>query len=301
MADTVETSLSASPTTSVFVGEPGKDTPKATSHSGEATSASFEGEKVTTTTGLGGSAADPEESLEEELEGEAEGTAEADGGEEGGEEAGELEDLGEYDPTNEETISKFDARYVQEDGTLDVRGSLSREFWANAEKGVDGLNEATYAYLKDRFGVDKDTVKDIEAAQKAQLAASQNVVHERFGGKEKFEAAMEWARKGGYTKAQRDRFNAITKSNDPLAVDEALTALQARFEKANPSTTKAPERRPVRPARDVTSAATRRTIEPYASRDEWAKDFREARDSGSDSRLAEVRRRLKVSPWNTRG
>lgn len=291
MAD-IETSVAVAPTTAVMMGEDPK--PKAATSTGEATSAEIGASSVTTKTGLGHQQEVDEEDLEQ--------GSEVGGGEEeagGSDEASEPEDLGDYD-TSDETVARFDERYVTEGGTLDVRGSLSEEFWRNAKKGVDGLNPATYEYLKDRFGIDKDTVKDIEAAQKAEAARATESIYARAGGKERLMAAVEWGKGGGYTKAQRDRFNAIVNGNDPEAASDAIDALMSRYEKAAGRSAQPASRRPVRPARDVTTKATTRSaVEPYATREEWAKEFREAREQrAGDSRMAEIRRRLAASPWN---
>lgn len=302
-ASPVETKVSLSPTTSVMMGELGADKPKAKSSDGAGTSVDLEDGKVSVKTGFG------EEKEEEGDETKTEEGSKGEGGEEGEsgdseggedtEESGDesLEDLGEYDPASDEVVSKFDAAYRKDDGSLNVE-RISKEWAANAAKneGDGTLNEGTYAYLQDQLGIPKEYVKDIEAGLVARGAQMVNAMHERAGGKETFDAALEWGRKGGYTKAQRDRFNKVLASGDQEAINDAIDALVVRHGKATGRRTPQ-QRRPASPQRDVTRTAAQTGVEGYPDYADYQKEFRAARKDNDQEKLNMVRKRLKASHW----
>lgn len=185
-------------------------------------------------------------------------------GEEGGaSEDGAPEPLPDYDPTNEEVRSQYDARYFK-DGELNLE-VLSKEYWADFGKrdgdvSKSGLPESTYSYLKDTIGLTKDAVKQIEKALVTDHAASQSkdieaVLGRVDGGATRYGEAIEWAKGGGYTKEQRNRFNALL-SKGGADRDDAVDALMARFEKAAGPRRGVPGgRKPSSPVRNATAGA----------------------------------------------
>lgn len=202
----------------------------------------------------------------EEEDGDApvEGDQPDDGGAEDQPDGDAPEPLPDYDPANEEVRSQYDARYFKE-GELNLE-VLSKEYWADFGKNEgdiskSGLPESTYAYLKDTIGLTKDAVKQIEKALVTDHAASQSkdieaVLSRVDGGAPRYGEAIEWAKGGGYTKEQRDRFNALL-SKGGADRDDAVDALMARFEKAaGPARRGVPGgRKPSSPARNATAGA----------------------------------------------
>lgn len=220
-----------------------------------------------------------------------EGAAEDDG--EGGE-----EDLGAFDPEDADSVAKYDAKYLKEDGFLDLDGTLTKEFWDNSAAGKEGLNDDTYAYLEAR-GISKAQVKQIEAMAQTQKASdaegvvkSDNKLFEVAGGADKLQAALKWGKDGGYTKEQQDRFNKITKGKDQAAKEEAVLALMARFEKANPVT------KPKLPLRDGTKGQGQRapSVKPFKDRAEM-KAVRDAIKQGDTKAWALYNARRSASTF----
>jgi len=210
-------------------------------------------------------------------------------------------DLGDYDPAAPEA---FDAAYFTADGELNAE-RLGSEFWGNAAKGVDGLNEATYDYLKDRLGLSKEYVKSIEAGQKALREAGEATLYAQAGGKERLDAAIAWGKDGGYTEAQRARFTAAMQSGDKDAQAEAIDALMARYERTTGDQPKRtpgrPGRRPSTPARSATAgAAAQGGPAGYASYEDYQREFRPARKANDAAKLAEIRRKLRASSWHSK-
>lgn len=243
----------------------------------------------------GGTGQTGEETPSEDPEANPEGGAEGDDEGDGGNEPEAPKDLGEFDP---EKVADWDAQYVK-DGSLDVHGALSQEFFANAEAGNEGLNEGTYAYLESK-GISKATVKDIEAMAKtnrefaAKDAANVKKEHDlalmtEAGGPDPLKEALKWGKEGGYTKEQQERFNQVMAGDDLEAKKDAVAALMVRsgIKKDKPRV----------PARDATKGQgkTNNQVQPFASREEYRKAFDEAKNSPRQSR--EVAARLAVSKF----
>lgn len=152
--------------------------------------------------------------------------------EEGAEEAPSKGDLGDWDASKPEVQEKFDARYFKE-GKLN-QATLSAEYFANKAKdpAKAGLNEQTYKYLEDTLGIDRATIKEVEAGQEARNAQADAKFYESVGGKARYDAALEWGRKN-YTPAQKERFNKLRAAGGEDFRD-AAEALISRFQKANP-------------------------------------------------------------------
>lgn len=241
---------------------------------------------------------DLDSGLPEDLDGE-EGTGEpgagsAEGGEggEGGEQEadqnepseGDPEPLPEFDPNNAEVYDKYDARYLKEDGSLN-EDAVGAEFWANFAKSEDKkefghLPENTYKYFEDRFAVSREFIHRIERGLVADAQKQSAAFFERVGGQERYNAALDWARKGGYSKAQRDRYNALAAKGGEEFTD-AVDALMARYERANPSAARKPgprDRRRSSPERSVTTGSAVGTGgasggDTYASEADWQKEW----------------------------
>jgi hypothetical protein len=220
---------------------------------------------------------------------------------ENGETPEAVEDLGAYDPANETVVAAYEKAYITDEGTMNVE-RLSAEFWANSAAGKEGLHEGTYGFLRERFGLPKDYVKSIEAGQKALAQGMETALWDRVGGKDRYDAAIDWARKGGYTKAQRDRFNAV-RDQGGEAFDDAVDALMSRYETKNPDAKRKPaplgvQRRPSSPAKDVAGGSSAAPGgDGFADYEAYNAAFRAARRSGSDSEQAAVRRKLQKSSW----
>jgi hypothetical protein len=297
----IETKIATEPTTSITMGEPGLEKPKASTDKGEASSVQFGDDGVTTKTGLG---EDDESDLEADLEdgGDEENEGE---GDEGGD-ASDEEPLGEFKADDPESVAAYEATYFAEDGKLNT-DKLSQEFWANAAKGEEGgLNDGTYAYLEHRLGITKDAVKDIEAALVAKSEAATNALYERVGSKDDIAAAIAWGKGGGYNDEQRKRFNEAMNSKDPQVQEEALEVLMARFGKSGAKTqAPKPTERPAKPTRTVTGASGAAGAEGYASEADYRKAFRDARaikdTAKRNAAIAENRTRLRRSAWYGKG
>lgn len=203
-------------------------------------------------------------------------------------------DLGAYDPEKPEA---FDAAYFTTEGQLNME-RLSTEFWANASKGTQGLNAATYEYLQDRLGLSKDQIKAVEAGQVALNEQRDTKLFERAGGKERLQAAISWGKEGGYTQAQRERFNTVMKSNDAEAIADAIDALMVRYEAGSGKSPKGPPRRPSAPARSATEGTP---AAPggggFANYEAFQAAFREANAKKDQKAIVEVRKKLAQSPW----
>ncbi|RWI06809.1 MAG: hypothetical protein EOQ89_03505 [Mesorhizobium sp.] len=218
------------------------------------------------------------------------------GGDEEG--PGGEDDLGAFDPEDPEVVAKFDQKYLKEDGFLDLDGVLTQEFWANAEAGKEGLNDETYAYLEAR-GISKAQVKQIEAMATTQKVQSEKSVVEAdmklfqvAGGPDKLQAALKWGKEGGYTADQQARFNKIAKGKDQAAKEEAVLALMARYEKANPPS------KPRLPLRDGTKGQGQGapSIKPFKDRAEM-RTVRDAIKQGDTKAWANYNARRAISKF----
>lgn len=275
----VETGVVGDPSVSVDMGD-GTETADAISNSGA------------------GVISDP---TDEELEGDLDGGEGDEGSEvdEGstGEDAGEpgddgepLEDLGEF---SDETLEAYDTRYRGDNGELRL-DILTREWDQNAagnEQGAGNLNEGTYQYLQETYGLSKAQVQDIERGQVAQRKLYFSEVAQAAGGNENLAAMVAWGKKA-YSPAARKRFNEAYRSGDVERATEAVEALASRFNKANG---KGP-RRPVNPVRSATKNAGGPggpSVQGFASRDDWMAARKDAR--GDRKKEAEVQRKFRAS------
>lgn len=260
----------------------------------EGVSAEFEGDNVSVQTGL------PE--VEENQEGGAEKPAAAEGEADGDKPAPEADALPDWDPASQEVSDAYDNRYFKEDGELDVTGVLSQEFWSNFKKDPDafkdptkgGLSDNTYAYLKDRLGLSKEAVIQVERGQLAIAQQAEQKFYNEVGGKARWEAAVQWGREN-YSKDQQARFNAAMEKGGADAED-AVAALMGRYDQKHPRQAgfrKGPPRRNSSPQRDATRGAAaggsggERDV--FASAAEYNKAISEARKSGDQKLIDAVR------------
>ncbi|WP_266031218.1 hypothetical protein [Brucella intermedia] len=240
----------------------------------------------------------PDVNDDEDIEGDTSTDTQSDDGEntdDGQEDDGE--ELGSFDPDDPDVVAKYESRYVK-NGEIDADGALSAEFFANAEKGVEGLNEETYKFLESK-GISKATVKRIEAMAATERDAQTNSVQAQdfklfdlAGGSDQLQTALQWGKAGGYSEAQQKRFNDILKGSDYEAKAEAVEALMSRYNKANP------KKRPEVPARDATKgqAKTTQGVKGFESREEARKFRNGLRDT--DTRGWEAyRKRLAASKF----
>lgn len=228
-----------------------------------------------------------------------------DGGEDGaGEEPPKQEDKPAGDlPDFEdkpEVIAKYDAKFIT-DGALNME-ALSENFWSNVKRDDKGqplaeLPAGTMAYLKSK-GLSDAMIRSGVEGQLALAEKTTTAIYTRAGGKDKLEAALKWAREGGYDEAGRKRFNAILASNDQSAMADAVDLLMTRHEKASGQPPAKPSPKPGKTTSNTTST-TATGVQGFATRDEWSAAFKEANDAKDRKKLDEVRRRLAVSKWYT--
>ena len=296
-APSLETSVASDRTTHF---EQGQD--KAVTQNDEGVSAEFDNGNVNVKTGLGDQEdGDEGEGSQEGQEGE--GTQEqGEGG--SGDEASELP---EWDPANPDVEAQYDQRYFKEDGELDVTGVLSQEFWSNYRKDPDsfkdpskgGLGEQTYAYLKDRLGLSKEAVIQVERGQLAIAQQAEQKFYNEVGGKARWEAAVAWGREN-YSKPQQERFNAAMEKGGADAED-AVAALMGRYDQKFPrnGVRRGPPRRASTPQRDATKGAANgggsASRDVFKSAAEYNTAIQEARKSGDQKLIDAVRAKGKRS------
>jgi len=200
-----------------------------------------------------------------------------------GERPASVEALPDYDPENAEVTAQYEGRYFTEQGTLNLV-ALTTEYWSNAKDGKPGaLHEGTYKYLEGALGVSKETAQEIEKGLVAQRQAEVSQFFQRVGGRKRYEAAVAWARKS-YAQGDKDRFNAAVNGSDVGARDDAVDAMLARYDRANPGQRqfqrRGPPRRNAAPDRSVSSSASPAsggaTQAAYASREAYTDAFNKA-------------------------
>lgn len=215
----------------------------------------------------------------------------ADGSEEGsdGEEGeGPVELPEAFDAEDPDTVAAFEKTYLK-DGELNEE-VLSKEFFANAEKGQDGLNEATYEFLKAK-GVSKATAKRVEALLVNEADATKNsakqqdfALFEVAGGSDSLKDMLAWGKNGGYTADQQKRFNDVMKGTDLEAKKEAVELLKSRFSASD-------DARPTTPKRDATKGNGKpsNAVKPFKDRTEWRAARRAAGENQEALRKVDAR------------
>lgn len=210
-----------------------------------------------------------------------------------------LEALGEWKVDDPEVAAKFEARYFSKEGKLKL-DAVTKEFYANAKapdkdgKGglVGTLHEETYKFLEDTLGITKEAAQQIERGLVADGEKATSAFYSRVGGKERYNAAVEWGKKN-YTPAQRERFNALTSGSDAAARDDAVDALLARFDKATPHDSgparRGPPSRRAAPERTVagqgsTAAGGSSVAAPYKTQADYTEAFQKAINAERDAK-----------------
>lgn len=281
----------------------------------------FEADGKVSRTGLGNREAgevEPEDDLEDEdLGDDGDDKKPAEGEEPGADDKTEEEttedDLGDFDPDNEETVSKFDAKFTVEGegGGAEInQAAFSAEVDADLKAGGTGsLKPATYEYLKARFGVTKEYADSLIKGQLALRSQNEDAFYAKVGGAETYAKKLEWA-KTGYTPAQKARFNAAVAAGGEEAAD-ALDLLNAKYAAANKGAEdgdgkdvgKRPGigiRRPASPKKSTTTSANPgggTDLKPFADAEEHRKAQAEALKSGDKAKLDLVRKRLVKSTF----
>ena len=220
------------------------------------------------------------------------GTSEDDG--EGGDGTSEPPSVPEaFDAEDPENVAAFEAAYLTADGELN-EDIISDEFWRNKDAGTEGLNEATYEFLKTK-GISKAFAKKVEAAfvnqhdaDQKSLAAHDLKVMDAADGPDNLKAMLEWGKASGYSEAQRERFNKIMQGTDLDAKLEAIELLKSRFEKSDAA-------KPTTPKRDATkgNGKPRPGAQPFKTRAEWREARRRA--EGDIAALRQIDARAKAS------
>ncbi len=203
-------------------------------------------------------------------------------------------ELPEFDAENEEVVAQYDKKYFTEDGKFDLR-VVTEQFYTTDKKLPDDF----FKYIELRQGVDRATAESILASLDAQQEANQQAFFEKHGGQEAYTTAFEWC-KANYTDAQKAAFNAAAdKGGD--AFDDAVTAMFARYSKANPpkSEPKVPPRRSASPKKDATASSVADKGGSNAAGFKSDAEYRAAlRAAGTDRiKVAEVVAKLRASKF----
>lgn len=221
-------------------------------------------------------------------------------------EAGTLPELPAFDATKPEAVEAYSKAFTTEDGGFNM-AALSTDWSKNAKVDpktgdISGaLSEDTYKFLETK-GIDRETAKRVEQGQTALLKEQRQVIFDAAGGAEKYNAAVEWARKGGYSDEAKAKFNADLNAGG-AAQKDAVDLLVTRFSSANPTR----QQRQVSPKRTTGDAANAEGggnsgVQPYENYGEYQKDLREARSTNNQAKLDSTRARFAASankPWRS--
>lgn len=269
----------------------------------------------------------------EELEAELEGIEEEDSPEgeasktEDGEEVKEEEgdkpehsaiDLPTYDPANEEVSKQYADKYTLEDGAAINFEAFNESFYANLAKGLVDIHPDERAFIKDKFKISDGAVdsylKGVAAQVQEHREAQDNAVYSTYGSKEGFEAAIAWATgDGGYTKAQKDRYNAALEAadkGDTSLLEEQVELLKNRFNASGKAPAPKEDPKPVQKTRRASSPSASATAgagvsqagpAPFSTYAEFTQAQAIAHNSGDRAAMKEVQERLKASPKLWRG
>lgn len=213
--------------------------------------------------------------------------------------------LPKFDPAKPEVVTAYEKAFFA-DGKPNLE-TLSAAWWGSAKRADDGtwhgeLPPDAYAFLETK-GFPRAMVKEIEAGQVARQAVKEMAVYEMAGGPDKLSGALEWARSAqGYTPAQRQRYMAAINGGDMDAIQEQVTLLMDRHNKA---TGKGGVDTAARPTRTTATAGggggAGGGVAPYANYAEYSADLRAARAKNDQAAYNLARERLKASPWSGLG
>ncbi len=216
-------------------------------------------------------------------------------------ETGQAEPLPDFDAEKPEVVEAYTKAYVKEDGSLN-EGALTNAWMANAKVDpktgdISGsLTENDYKFLASK-GISKEMAKQVEAGQVAKLQMDRQVVFTKAGGAEKYNAAIAWARGGGYNDAAKAKFNADLDAGGATR-DDAIDLLMQRYGKANP----APRRRvpevSAAQAGNAPGGGQGGAQQGYPSYAHYQAELRASRSGREGAPSMEtVRAKLKASPW----
>lgn len=215
--------------------------------------------------------------------------------------------LGDFDPANPDVVTKYDKAFFTDAGEMNF-DRFTSEFDGNAKDGHPGkLNEGTYAYIAEKFGLPKDRVDDICEGLQAKREKITAAFFEPIGGKPTWDKAIAWGSEK-YTDAQKASLNAALKKGGQDALD-ARDLLITRFKGANPETpaagTKVPQGRPRVTPRTVTerTGVSAPATEGFATPEEGQKALVAARNlkgAARDAAFTEWNRKDAVSAYNKR-
>ncbi len=212
-----------------------------------------------------------------------------------------LPKLPAFEADKPESVEAFSKAFMGADGKSFNMANLSADWQANAKVDpktgaiTGNLSEDTYKFLESK-GIDRATVKAVEEGQVARLTMDRNEVFTQAGGQDKYLAATDWARKGGYDAAAAAKFNADLNAGGQARKD-AVDLLMQRFTKANPPARRVSPQRSVTDNAGVGSGEPDGGVKPYEKYSDYQADLRKARQTADQKLLNETRARLKVSPW----
>lgn len=167
----------------------------------------------------------------------------------------------------------FDIDYYQ--GEFDAKGELS---------------EASYKALE-KQGFTKDVVDDYIEMRKEKAAALTKHWTDMMGGEDRKQAITEWAR-DTYSDKKKAAINKIMSGRDVDAIDVAVAAMVADYERANPN-------KP--PQRQVGSGAPAAKPSGYANENDYRKDLRSESYRRDPAFRTQVQNRLRISAWYRAG
>jgi hypothetical protein len=202
----------------------------------------------------------------------------------------------DFDPAKPDVVASYNKAYLDPSGApsmekLSAAWVPTKDASGNVTGGA--LPEATYRFLESK-GYDRATVKSVEAGQIALAMADVGDTFKLAGGEPEYRMAQRWAI-DTWSKEQRDTYNA-DRSAGGVRRANAVRLLMSDF------TTAVPKERRVVPLRSVgaqggNSAGGAGAVEGYATKAEWQKASREARQSNNQAALNESRARMKASAW----
>lgn len=144
------------------------------------------------------------------------------------------------------------------------------------------LEDGDYAPFE-KVGFSRDDIDAFIAGQQALGERAERIIHEEVGGKEKYEAMIEWARTA-YSKEDIEVYNQDVYSNDEKVRKAAARGLAARYAQANG-----------RDGKSVTGKGGKGGADGYRSKAEMTKDMQDPRYKNDPAFRAEVTRKVQAA------
>lgn len=157
---------------------------------------------------------------------------------------------------------------------LDVN-AMSQRFWDTGK-----IADEDFAALE-KAGISREVAQDYAELQKDRQERNEEKLITGVGGKEKFNAMAQWAQTG-YSKEQVTAFNTALSSNNFAQMQQALSALDVAYTKANGSD----------PALRVDGGAGATTGTVYRDVTEMVRDMNDPRYKSSEAFRAEVAQKV---------